>query len=296
MHASRTFRLIGLFALVLVVGCGGGNTDADGFDRDSGTLSSGDETLTSGEFADEYTINAEPGEWIEVTMASSEFDPYLILRPPSCTTETCANQVDNDDFTAGGGAFHWHQVNEGGRWRILATSSQVGEAGAYEIAYRVAESGDMPATPGVSLAPRTENGRLQAGDKTLTSGEFVDRYGFVGRQGQTIEVDLTSSEFDPYLILFVPEPHEQLDNDDYQGSTSRSFLSTTLPADGLYQIGVTSYQAGDSGAYQLAIRSGGEANTGAPAPPSPSGTEGDGSWGSGSAPAAEGEADPFVKQ
>ena len=141
---------------------------------------------------------------------------------------------------------------------------------------------------------RAENGRLQAGDKTIASGEFVDSYGFVGRQGDTIEIDLTSSEFDPYLILFAPEPHEQLDNDDYQGSTSRSFLSATLPANGLYRVAVTSYQPGDSGAYQLAIRSGGGAATGAP--PSTSGTQGDGAWGSDSAPAAEGDADPFVKQ
>ena len=294
MHASRTLRLSSLLVLVLVVGCGGGSTDADGFTRDTGDLRSGDETLTSGEFADEYTVSADAGEWIEVTMTSSEFDPYLILRPPSCAAETCPNQVDNDDFLAGGGAFHWHQVNESGRWRILATSSQAGEAGAYEIAYRVADASEVPATAGVTLAPRTENGRLQAGDKTIASGEFVDSYGFVGRQGDTIEIDLTSSEFDPYLILFAPEPHEQLDNDDYQGSTSRSFLSATLPANGLYRVAVTSYQPGDSGAYQLAIRSGGGAATGAP--PSTSGTQGDGAWGSDSAPAAEGDADPFVKQ
>ncbi|NNF57516.1 MAG: hypothetical protein HKN04_04675 [Rhodothermaceae bacterium] len=221
----------------------------------TGTLRLGDETLTSGEFKDAYSIQARSGEWIEVALTSSEFDPYLILRPPGCSTETCTNQVDNDDFLVGGGAFAWHQVStgEGGAWEILATSSEPGERGAYEVRYRVVADGGEPATPGVRLEDQSQRGRLELGDKTLTSGEFVDNVGFVGRQGETVEINLTSSDFDPYLILFMPEPHAQIDNDDYEDSTSRAFIRATLPAHGLYRIAVTSYQPGESGGYRLEV-------------------------------------------
>ena len=254
MHRSVSLVLLWVFLL----GLAGPWARSQAFTERTGTLRLGDDTLTSGEFNDSYTLQAQSGQWIEVAMTSSELDSYLILRPPGCSEETCSNQVDNDDFLAGGGAFVWYQVDakEGGLWEILATSSEPGERGAYDVRYRVVEDGADPATAGVRLEDRSQRGRLELGDKTLNSGEFVDNVGFVGRQGDTIEIDLTSSEFDPYLILFMPEPHDQIDNDDYEDSTSRSFISATLPADGLYRIAVTSYRPGESGAYELVLETG----------------------------------------
>lgn len=280
MH-TRTFTL--LAGLALLVGCaGGGTTDPDGFDRESGDLSSGDETLTSGEYADQYTFRATPGEWIEVSMTSAAVDPYIILQPPGCASSglqtVCGDrQVENDDFHTDGRSFIWHQADEDGTWRILATSSQPGETGAYELAYRVVPEGTRPATPGVMMTARNEQGQLVQGDQTLNSGEFVDYYGFVGQQGEPFVADLRSTNFDPYLILFMPNG-EQLDNDDYEGDQTRSVIETTLPESGVYRLAVTSYRPGESGAYSLSL--GGQ--TGAPA--------------AGASDAPAGSGDPFVKQ
>ena len=255
----RPFLLLLLAAAY--TGCAA-QADSDGFVRESGTLASGDETLRSGEFVDRYTVSTKPGQWIEVAMTSSAFDPHLILQPPGCRAEqsadgTCEGQLDNDDVDSSDRkAFVWAPSSQGGTWTIMATSSAPGESGAYEVAYRVAEAGETPTTPGIEEltgnTARRVGGTLVSGDKTLQSGEFVDYYAFFGRRGQPLVVDLRSSAFDPYLILSMPGG-EQLDNDDYEGDRSRSVIETTLPADGMYRVGVTTYQPGESGAYEVQL-------------------------------------------
>jgi hypothetical protein len=275
--------LLLLAAFLPALGCGGGTTDPDGFTRETGSLGSGDESLTSGEYADDHTLDAESGQWIEVAMTSTEFDPYVILRPPSCNNVEgpCQQQVDNDDFI-GRDAFVWHRVDEAGRWTVLATTATPGESGAYEVAFRAVAAGELPATPGVALGSgRTENGRLEQGDRALTSGEFVDHYGFVGRAGDRVAVDLRSSEFDPYVILQMPGDQQE-ENDDWEGARDHARLEHTLPADGMYQILVTSYQPGESGGYQLQVMPGGDAPA---APEAPADGAGD----------AGGGGDPFSK-
>ena len=266
--APRFLTALLAVGLLLPLGCGGGTPDADGFSRRSGSLSSSDQTLQSGEYTDEYTFSADSGQWIEVAMNSSEFDPYVILRPPSCADATgaCDRQIDNDDFTANRGAFLWHQADESGRWAVIATSASVGESGAYDIAYRVVDAGETAATPGVTLAAaRTERGRLESGDIQLNSGEFVDNFGFVGKAGDAVTIDFRSSEFDPYLILQMPNDQQE-ENDDWQGAQDHARLELTLPTDGMYQILATTYQAGEAGGYELQI---------APAGTSPSPAGGD---------------------
>ena len=230
--------------------------------RYSGALESGDDTLTSGEFSDSYPVSLRRGQWVEVVMRSGDFDPYLILRPPTCAGKggACDGQFDNDDFFPDGASFLWVEADEAGTWEVLATSYAPGDKGAYTLDVIVHPDGSGPQTPGTMLdAPRTERGALAAGDGTLNSGEYVDRYAFVGRAGDRVTVDLTSTAFDPYLILQMPGD-DQLDNDDWEGATDHSRIEHTLPADGTYHVLVTSYAAGETGAYTLTMQRGGGAS------------------------------------
>ena len=274
-----------LLTLLLALGLA---APALGQGRHDGTLGAGDETLTSGEYADSYTFGVAAGQWIEVTMRSDDLDSYIILRPPSCGEGgTCDDQFDNDDFFPGGGSFLWAEAAEGGTWEVLATSSAPGETGAYTVEIQVHDDGEGPATRGVMLdGERIENGLLEEGDATLNSGEFNDGYGFVGREGDHIVVDLRSTEFDPYLILQMPGDHPQADNDDWEGARDHARIEYTLPADGMYRVLVTTYTPGEQGAYDLQITPGGGGGT----PPA------DGA--SGKPPAggdAGGGGDPFTK-
>ena len=260
---SLTRRLFVLFVAFAATGCGeGGSADPDGFTHKSGSLSSGDDTLTSGEFADAYSVSAQPGQWIEVVMTSSEIDPYVILKPPSCPQSgTCEQQIDNDDLQSGDTrAFVFYNADQAGSWEILATSSSPGETGGYDLAYRVVDAGSTPATAGIQNAASGLNsaGTLAAGDKTLDSGEYVDNYVFFGTAGQRVTIDLRSSEFDPYLILFGQDDWQD-DNDDYNGDQSHSRIETTLPAAGMYRVSATSYTSDETGAYTLNMSVGGGA-------------------------------------
>ncbi len=100
---------------------------------------------------------------------------------------------------------------------------------------------------------RSEEGYLETGDKTLDSGEFVDNYAFIGHAGQLVVIDMFSSEFDPYLILFLPDKSQE-DNDDWEGSGEHARLEIILPLDGLYRVSATSFEAGETGSYSLEIR------------------------------------------
>lgn len=103
--------------------------------------------------------------------------------------------------------------------------------------------------PGESRA-----GRLEAGDATLPSGEFRDAWGFIGTAGQRVTVDVTSEDFDTYLILVRPDGTQMQNDDGGEGTNSR--LSQRLRAEGRYGVIVTSYSAGETGSYTLSVREG----------------------------------------
>jgi hypothetical protein len=106
--------------------------------------------------------------------------------------------------------------------------------------------------------PRVENGRLEPGDKTIGSGEYIDEFPLAGIRGERVTIDLRSREFDPYVVLVGPQGKLE-ENDDYEGDPSRALLSLELPEDGAYRVIVTSFEKGETGAYNLRIEWGGAA-------------------------------------
>ena len=109
------------------------------------------------------------------------------------------------------------------------------------------------ASPGAMAQEDQEfEGTLMAGDEQLTSGEYYDTYSFPVQAGQTIIVDLVSDEVDPYIILKAPDD-EQYENDDYEGSTTHSRVVETATVSGNWDILVTTYEPGETGAYLVHV-------------------------------------------
>lgn len=100
--------------------------------------------------------------------------------------------------------------------------------------------------------PGPLRGQLQQGDGVLQSGEFVDRHTITLPPGQAVRIVLTSRALDPYLIVRSPSG-QQTDNDDIDGSTRDAAVIIPAAEQGSYTILVTSYQRGESGAYQLSF-------------------------------------------
>lgn len=112
---------------------------------------------------------------------------------------------------------------------------------------------NAPLTRGGTGAETVTSGQLQAGDRTLQTGEFADHYTYQWQSGN-VHIEASSPAFDAYLVVKSPSG-QQHDNDDMVaggGTTAGLDLAITEP--GTWTVIVTSYQAGESGQYQLIVR------------------------------------------
>ncbi|MBO6935067.1 MAG: protein kinase [Deltaproteobacteria bacterium] len=97
-------------------------------------------------------------------------------------------------------------------------------------------------------------GQLQAGDRTLQTGEFADHYTYQWQSGN-VHIEARSSAFDAYLVVKSPSG-QQHDNDDMNagGNDTTAGLDLAITEPGTWTVIVTSYQPGESGQYQLVVR------------------------------------------
>ncbi len=222
-----------------------------------GTL--GARGATDGKFEDIYTLRGQAGQSIEVRLASTDFDPTLAIRGSGGFSES------NDDDSSVENSLNSRLVvtlPESGTYNLVVSSYQAQSTGAYSLSVAAAEnqapaSASNSASASGTLTPgRTATGRLQSGDRQLTSGEYADGYSFQGTRGQQVAIDLNSSDFDTYLILTGPGDFRE-ENDDAVGENGRSThdsrIVVTLPENGTYYVNVTSYQSGETGAYRVAL-------------------------------------------
>ncbi len=98
---------------------------------------------------------------------------------------------------------------------------------------------------------QTVDGTLASGNCSLTSGEFVDVWSFSLGSSTAVQINLTSSEFDAFLIL-TDDMIVTLDSDDDGGGGVNSQINITLEA-GDYLIWATSFDPGESESYQLSL-------------------------------------------
>ena len=102
--------------------------------------------------------------------------------------------------------------------------------------------------------PQTVTGRLDQNSAVLEdSGRYYETHTFEGKAGEPLTIELTSDDFDAYLILLSPTEEIIAENDDGAGGTNAGIV-ITLPIKGTYTIVANTYQVGAIGDYQLAWR------------------------------------------
>jgi hypothetical protein len=190
-------------------------SDAVAAELKRGRLEKGDDTLKSGEYADAYTFAGGTGQHAVIDLRSGDFDPYVFVRAPS------GEQFDNDDFEGDASrSLLSLDLTENGEYRVTVTSYGKGETGGYTLSIDVGRTAGM-------TGRMDRNGRLEEGDETLTTGEFVDSFEFEGSPGQHVSIDLRSPAFDTYLILKEPGG-EQTENDDADDGVGHSSIEADL--------------------------------------------------------------------
>ena len=204
------------------------------FREETGELRRGDDQLEGGEYVDYYTLEATEGETLVVTLESEDFDTYLIVSSDDDDEE----RWDNDDYQ---GLTTRSQIEfivpTTGSYTVAVTSYDARERGDYSLSFSRLE---------VTLV----EGELGPGDETLESGEYIDWYEIEGRPGEMIVIDLTSEEFDCYLILEDTEGNH-IENDDHEAGSTDSHIENNMFDAGIHRIGVTSYEPEETGNYEL---------------------------------------------
>ena len=95
-------------------------------------------------------------------------------------------------------------------------------------------------------------GVLDPTDCDLDDGTKIDFWEFQGTTGQTVTIDMTSSEFDTFLLLINPAlAVAAFDDDGGDGTNSR--IVFTLDASGTWTIGANGFGPSDLGNYNLML-------------------------------------------
>lgn len=225
----------------------------------SGVLQDGDSTLNSGEYVDSFTFEGRAGQQVTVTMTSSTFDTYVMVRGPAGFAEENDDRVSGDtnsEITV--------RLPANGTYRIQATSFQPGEAGGYRIQL-AAGGGSIPAAQGGGAIEigQSNPGQLAAGDTQIDSGEFFDGWTLTGGPGTRYRVRLNASDFDAYLMVRGTDLSEDNDDDPSSRGSRNAMLEFTMPSDGEVMIFATSYQPGETGTYTLMLEEVGGQSTAA---------------------------------
>jgi CHAT domain-containing protein len=102
--------------------------------------------------------------------------------------------------------------------------------------------------------PQTVTGNLSTNSPRLESdGSYYETQTFEGTAGETLTIELTSDDFDAYLILQSPTGEAIAEDDDGAGG-SNARIVMTVPTTGTYTLVVNSYAAGETGSYRLEWR------------------------------------------
>lgn len=251
---------------------------ASGIRTEQGQLASGDDQLESGAFYDLYTFSGVPGQRLRADLTSDEFDTYIAIQPPS------GDALRDDD---GGGRVGHSRIDvdltEPGEYTVFVTSYSEGETGAYRLALDLTERFGLPVLASAADSPRqrgadrtpaasqsggatgarvyssvasvldlgTTTGGLDERDQRLPTGEYMEVHTFDGQAGESVRVEMTSPDFDTYLIVEAPSG-DRLSNDDAgQADTGRSAVEFAVTETGRYRVIATSYRPGETGVYQI---------------------------------------------
>lgn len=197
-----------------------------------------------------FTLEAEAGQRLRVSLSSDDFDTVLRVTGPD------GFSVENDDEPGGTlNSLIDTSLPASGTYRVTVSSYGNQGGGTYRLA-AIDTLNPVPAGAEVRTLPfgQSVNGALARSDATSLSGQNVDYYRFTGSAGQRVTFDVESDRIDTFLTIYLPDGSIE-ENDDRGGlEDTNSSLSITLPIDGTYTVAASSYARGESGPYTVSTR------------------------------------------
>jgi hypothetical protein len=188
------------------------------------------------------------GQTFTVELRSQAFDPYLLLTSPN------GQLWENDDADGTTASRLVVTASAAGTYRIIVSAYRAQAVGAFELEVNDRDATAVARAPAVETGDvRTIPGELAAGDQRLASGELYDVHELPLTAGARVELEASSTELDPYLIVLPPNGPQEENDDRAEGDTTAA-LHLVASETGRYRVIVTSYRAGEVGRYTLAVR------------------------------------------
>jgi hypothetical protein len=106
---------------------------------------------------------------------------------------------------------------------------------------------------GLACPTATIAGAITSADCTASDLSGYDLWRFTGTAGDTITIDMKSTAFDTYLMLFDPSDVPVAENDDAASGSTDSRITFTLTASGSWTVVANALAANKSGDYTLSI-------------------------------------------
>lgn len=196
--------------------------------------------------ADRFTFIGRQGETYAVRLSSDVFDTYLTVIGPD------GGRIENDDDGHSLDSRLSFTFTSDGVAQVLVSSFS-GELGVYELSLQTDEAPPAAAPPQPIAIGDSVEADLSDADAQSPSGEFFDTYTLDGIAGEVVDIELSSSAFDSYLVVAGPDGFAE-QNDDVSDLTLNSRLHLTLPSNGAYAIQTSSFAPWETGPYQLSVQ------------------------------------------
>lgn len=210
----------------------------------NGALSATDCRLSDNTAVHFYQFTVTALTTVEILMASSQVDPYLLL------ANSANVLVDQDDDGGGGTSARILRELPPGRYTLYANTFAEREYGNYSVTLRLAPTActtTRPLTvPGVSSQSLTAVSSCRRND-----GTYEDRYAVTVATRTTVALSMVSSAVDAVLTV-LDGKQAVWGTDDDSGEGLNAQLEVTLEP-GSYTVLASGYP-GETGAYRLEAR------------------------------------------
>jgi uncharacterized protein YjdB len=210
----------------------------------SGTLASTACMLPDSSFVDRYTLTVTNSTIFTATMHSDVFDSYLFVE------STTGESIQRNDNGGGGRDARISTTLAAGTYIIYANSAAAKEIGAYTL--KTTSKLDPCGVNRSVTVGSTIGDTLVSTSCRLADGSFVKRFSFSVTASTPVRIDLTSTQFDPYIFVQQAGSATKLAEDDDSGpGLNAEVLQVFAPGD--YVITATSATAGETGQFDLAL-------------------------------------------
>lgn len=238
----------------------GGQTPAIAYgEAVAGALNTASDTLGDGSYYQDYVLTGTSGDVVTITLTSSDFNANVLL------LDAMENIIAADDN--GGGACNSHLTTAlptTGWYFIIANANSPNEIGHYELSLQEGEHAPVSGEPcrgftdprGIVQTGDTVYGTITAEDPTnADDGTHYQVWVAAPTMGQTVSVDLVSSEFDASLFL-VRNMTDVITANDDGGGGCNARLVFTADENRPYRLLVRASPGATTGGFMLSLSDG----------------------------------------